>query len=357
MINYLHIKNYKIINEIKLDNLPGITLLSGYNNVGKSTILEAIFTLFDRNDPNIFQNTHSWRGIPFTDWNPESLWAPSFNNYDLTKVIEIEARMGEESEKITYQYLPNHMFVSQPGFISNNMPIVREKSSETPFVFSALKMEYYHNDNHPHVAYLMLQNGGLQYTSLLPTVQRFQVVILNLRGRENSIDLAKRFGDIDNLGGQNKIIDFLQILEPDLKGLSIAVLGNMPVIHANIGLSRKVPIAYTGDGLTRLLSIILYIISNKDGIVLIDEIESGIHYSKLPLIWRAIARASKQFNCQIICTTHSYECMQAITEGFEDDVKDDFLYVRLDKENNDIFPKYYPYPIFETAINNNWEIR
>ncbi len=54
MITQLNIKNFKIFKELHLEKLSRFTLLSGYDNVGKSTILEAIFMLFDLNNPHIF---------------------------------------------------------------------------------------------------------------------------------------------------------------------------------------------------------------------------------------------------------------------------------------------------------------
>ncbi len=268
--------------------------------------------------------------------------------------------LGEIPEKRILQlpeYIPNYNLPISSGFVINNPKSDKETTSEKLPVSAALRMQYLHNNTSNIEAHITISNGALQIISPIQSQQMPPVIILTLRTRENAIDLARRFGDIDNIGGQERIIDFLRILEPDLKGLSIAVLGNMPIIHANVGLSRKIPIAYTGDGLTRLLSMILSIVACKDGIVLIDEIESGIYYSKLPLIWKAISKAAKEFNCQIISTTHSYECMQAITEGLEDDEKDDFLYVRLDKKDEAISAKNYPYPLFESAILNNWEIR
>ncbi len=250
--------------------------------------------------------------------------------------------LGEIPEKRILQlpeYIPNYNLPISSGFVINNPKSDKETTSEKLPVSAALRMQYLHNNTSNIEAYITISNGALQIISPIQSQQMPPVIILTLRTRENAIDLARRFGDIDNIGGLERIIDFLRILEPDLKGLSIAVLGNMPIIHANVGLSRKIPIAYTGDGLTRLLSMILSIVACKDGIVLIDEIESGIHYSKLPLIWKAISKAAKEFNCQIISTTHSYECMQAITEGLEDDEKDDFLYVRLDKKDEAISAK------------------
>ena len=43
--------------------------------------------------------------------------------------------------------------------------------------------------------------------------------------------------------------------------------------------------------------------------ILIDEIETGFHYSMFDKLWEVIATTAKKNNCQIIATTHIYECM------------------------------------------------
>ena len=62
-------------------------------------------------------------------------------------------------------------------------------------------------------------------------------------------------------------------------------------IHGDIGLPLLLPIPLMGEGLRRLLSLLLAIANLKDGIVLIDEIENGFHYSVHKKVWQAIASA------------------------------------------------------------------
>ena len=85
------------------------------------------------------------------------------------------------------------------------------------------------------------------------------------------------------------------------------------------------PLKLAGDGLNKLLFIVLSIISNPDSILLIDEIESGFHYSMYPKLWETIALAARENACQIIATTHSYECIAGAIDGIEKaDRKSDF---------------------------------
>lgn len=115
-----------------------------------------------------------------------------------------------------------------------------------------------------------------------------------------------------------------------------------------------------GDGVNRLLSIILAIATTKNGIVLIDEIDSGIHYSAMTNVWEGITMAAREFNCQVIATTHSYECLQAATEGTtRAGLADDFSYIRLDRipKDNEIVAKVYSNDVLTAALGRGWEVR
>lgn len=151
--------------------------------------------------------------------------------------------------------------------------------------------------------------------------------------------------------------DFLKIIEPRLKSLSSVTMGDTSLIHGDIGLSRKIPVSYMGDGISRLLSIILSIATTKNGIVLIDECENGIHHSVMPKIWEAIAKAAREYNCQVICTTHSYECLEAAQEGISGELADDFSYVRIDREKNKRVAKCFDHEMLSMALKNNMEVR
>ena len=87
------------------------------------------------------------------------------------------------------------------------------------------------------------------------------------------------------------------------------------MIWGDIGLPELVPLPAMGEGMTQIAWLVLAIASMPDGVVLVDEIENGIHHSVLPDVWRAIDEAAKQFHTQIFATTHSFECVMAAHES------------------------------------------
>ena len=107
-----------------------------------------------------------------------------------------------------------------------------------------------------------------------------------------------------------------------------------------------------------MLFIILAIIENPNSFILIDEIESGFHYSMYPKLWYAIASAAQENNCQIIATTHSYECIDGAIDGIESaNMQNCFCYYRIERneDNNKAFR--YSGNLLRSAINCSMEVR
>ena len=77
-----------------------------------------------------------------------------------------------------------------------------------------------------------------------------------------------------------EFLNALKILEPKLLSLSIALPDGKPMIYGSTG-SSKIPLHLMGEGMNRLASMLLLIFKAKNGIVLIDELENGFHYSIL----------------------------------------------------------------------------
>ncbi len=67
----------------------------------------------------------------------------------------------------------------------------------------------------------------------------------------------------------------------------------------------------------------------QDGILLIDEIESGLHYSVQPDLWRLVFEVARRLNVQVFATTHSWDCIEAFQEAIQQDSEGDGLLISL----------------------------
>lgn len=358
MISKLHILGFKGLEDLELPRLSRVTLLGGRNNVGKTSVLEALFMFFDRLNPQMILRQFAWRGVSVLSMEPESMWAPVFNNYDLNIPIIISAVINSSEEKMTVKFNPNYILPSIPADVAKSgVKSFQVRTDQKPAPSYALDIRYDSKDMKNQMAHLLMgpEGIGMHVDNVKMTARRS--VFIGARGPVYPSEDAERFGQLDIMGKQDKILDFLRLMEPNLKSLSSIAMGDTSLIHGDVGLARKIPVSYMGDGVSRLLTIILAIATSSNGIVVIDECENGIHYSVMPKIWEGIARAAREFDCQVIGTTHSYECLEAACNGITEDLTSDFSYIRIDRTDSKTKAKCFDHGMLKVAIETNMEVR
>ncbi|OQX24368.1 MAG: hypothetical protein BWK80_21225 [Desulfobacteraceae bacterium IS3] len=84
-----------------------------------------------------------------------------------------------------------------------------------------------------------------------------------------------------------------------------------------------------GEGMNRLLGIALALVNSKDGFLLVDEIDNGIHYSAQSDLWRLIFEGAKRMNVQVFATTHSWDCIEAFQQAATESGTDDGMLISL----------------------------
>ena len=357
MITGFEIKGFKKFEHLSIPQFSRTTLVGGRNNVGKTSLLDAIFLFFDRINPQMVTNQFARRGVSILPLEPESMWSPIFNNFGMKQGIDISVTYGNitETMNITFNptYLPSLVQANKEGTSGQHLQI---KTDQRPMPSYALDIVYKTNGikgtSHLTVG---IEGLGLHVDKMGAT--KTQAIFISSRHIVPANEDAERYGKLDVVGEENDILEFLRIIEPNLKTLSSVTIGNISMVHGDIGLQRKIPVSYMGEGVSKLLSIILAIANTKGGIVLIDEFENGFHYSVMQKIWEGIGKAAKKYDCQVIATTHSYECLEAAYNGFSGDLEKDFTYLRLDSSGDETKAKIFDYKMLKVAIESNMEVR
>lgn len=169
------------------------------------------------------------------------------------------------------------------------------------------------------------------------------------------LDVQKRFDEIQVRKQIDLIVDVLKEIDDSLVDLSLG----KDVIYCDIGLDRLMPINVMGDGMYRLLAIVLAISTQQNGILLIDEIDTGLHYSAQEVLWNVVFKSAKKFNVQIFATTHSLECIKAFSSTCSNQSPkeiDTKLY-RIEKRDDDIKAIDYDGEILAASLDSGWEMR
>ena len=93
-----------------------------------------------------------------------------------------------------------------------------------------------------------------------------------------------------------------------------------------------VPLQSFGDGAVRLFGLALVLVNSRDGFLLIDEAENGIHHSVQPDLWRMVLKTAEENNVQVLATTHSYDCVRGFAEAMTECDGIGGALVRLERE-------------------------
>ena len=168
---------------------------------------------------------------------------------------------------------------------------------------------------------------------------------------------AQRFSDLEVAGQQEVLLESLRIIEPRLVKLSLNVSGGLTLIHAQRASGPLMPLVYFGEGMVRIASMVLEIASARGGVVLVDEIENGIHHSILQDLWKVIAETTQKFGAQVVATTHSWECILAAHRAFAGSPEYDFRLHRLDRVDDAVRAVTYDKDSIEGAIKARLEVR
>ncbi|RLC14774.1 MAG: hypothetical protein DRI57_13935 [Deltaproteobacteria bacterium] len=108
---------------------------------------------------------------------------------------------------------------------------------------------------------------------------------------------------------------FLKIISENFEDIAFVKVNNIErtgmVKLAN--LDGPIPLNGMGDGMLRILQLVLGIFPARNGFLLIDEFENGLHFSVQKQIWKLIFELASDLNIQVFATTHSWDCIEAFS--------------------------------------------
>ena len=358
MIQDVEIFNFKCFKSLYLPELSRVNIVAGRNNVGKTSLLEALWIFHDRKAPQMFLKTLAWRGIPRVATDARSVWAPFFHGLDLNSPISMKLKINGKSATAEYKFNPNYS-PTQGGATPGHKQEESQQhvsTADKDGSCQALDITYTNPDGQKATGHLYMRDGESFLEHKEPPSRIHPTIILGARWREPPEEEAKRLSAMIENKNEKTVEEFLSIMAP-VVDLQISTTSGAPSIICDIGLSRLVPLAYVGDGMTRLLSIILAMGACQGGLILIDEIENGIHHSVQADFMKALFEAAKRFNCQIVATTHSYEFLRHAHGGLTGLFEPEFRYIRLEKNGDQTKAVTFNHEMLGAAVEANLEVR
>ena len=362
------VRNFRGFRELSMEGFGRITLLTGANNVGKTALLEAIFAHSAGSNPAWLPAVNAIRGLAFTNvqlGTAETPWAELFYRFDTSKTIEFEGKLksfGERRLQVSRVTDPEKLRRLQDRQLQDQPIQGFAPKSEPPTSLSiepsqVLQFDYSGNSLKKETSYFIL---GARSVRVDPPVSPSPPLTVLYQSEARPVatgDNAQRFSQLQASGQDALLIDALREIEPRLKALRILVIGNEPSIYGDIGLGHLLPIAMMGEGTGHFLQMVLGVATTPRGVVMLDEIENGLHHSVHEKVWRSLNETAKRFDTQVIVTTHSFECIEAFYAASQISGGFDPILFRLDRRGEDIRAVRYDQESLEGALEHRLEVR
>ncbi|CDN31323.1 hypothetical protein BN938_1229 [Mucinivorans hirudinis] len=351
MINSVKIKNYKCFEEIEFPQLRRVNLITGKNNTGKSSVLEAISLLVNNNDPRWLHVILNNRGenIRFLGRSryEEELNVPRYfletiksiffqRKIDLGEKIEI----GSKELSLTIDYEDE-----------NSLPL---DDVEEKIIFKFLVNGIGNSQTFPIESYF---KKGYSYSLANNTDYVFTKSYL----REVNADIW----DSIQLYEEKRIevINVLKLIDSNIENITFKKRdfspspSRYPIVKIK-GVDNEVPLMSMGEGINRILTIILAMINCRNGYVFIDEFENGIHYSVQKKMWEIIFKLAQELDIQVFATTHSNDTIATFSRVLDEVGADKGMLCRLFiSKNGSIRQTEFDAKELAIAIENNIETR
>ncbi len=167
---------------------------------------------------------------------------------------------------------------------------------------------------------------------------------------------AQQFSFLLKIKQEHDVLDGIQIIDSSVQRIQVVSEPSGPSIYLDVGLETLVPLAVCGEGLVRLFSIIVELTASRNGVLLIDEIDNGLHYSVMANLWLVLGELAAKHNVQIFATTHNDDMMRSALESFAG--KEGLLGLfRIDKRGDRHVMVGYDDEAMEAVLETNFEVR
>lgn len=370
LITNLEIKGYRGIEYLEMTGLTQLTLIVGNNNCGKTSVLEALRIVCGdqpveaiweglrvRNELIEAGKTGFQAYVRSLFWNFQLQPGAQFciHAEAATKTMEVCGVITNRPRRAVSDRMQGHTAEEdqgQPVRFGRNGPLWLQLRLGNTAAGSAKSEPFWELEVEGQRGIGMRYPGGWDR---LESSEVFPVTYLHTRSMvaERLIDW---FSEVLTHVHESHVVSALKLIEPRTQ--SVAVLPSQSHTLANIivqleGISERIPITSMGDGMWTILGIVLAIINTKNGVLLIDEIDTGLHHSVMTSMWKVVHTLAAELQVQVIATTHSRDCFESLAPIAQDNAS--VCIHRLERGQSRSI--CYDEAEIREAVRRGWEVR
>lgn len=357
-LTYFKIKNFKRFDSFEMIDLGQFNLIVGDNNVGKTSVLEAL--LFDENINNLIFNY--W--IAYWTRGLETIKENTLTDKDIRQTRFWESIFKRLKSPIEITQNKKHYRLeikSKDALSANEVSKLKEsiisvipeqwiKLSSTNDADWQMASAYFEGEQVPQENDRYNIDANISFLST------------NLGYRSNLIDMYYAFVN-SNKNIRKEIEDSLRLLIPKIEEVRPHRIGHNEIIGVTLSDSDIIyPLTYFGDGTVKYFRLLLEVLLAKGKRLMVDEIGAGIHFTRLKSYWKTVLQLCEKYEVQLFATTHSLECQRAFVEALDDlemhqYQKDARNILLIENKQGEIKAITYDFEQFEYALNIGFNTR
>ena len=338
MYSSIRIQGYRGLDSFRLCGLGRVNLLVGTNNCGKTSILECIELLRSAGHPSVLSAIAARRGEWTRAGDGDARGTPVhrsnlvdvshlFANRGLENPIRIEAeRAGGADPAAWNDRVTVCVQAPSPSEHDERGPEPAEGDDDARLVLRVKWSDAQDAYRAPVTDEGLLPASRLRHPLHLGRALRLgrwrnlarQPVRVVTPTGVTAADVAETLSEFVLTPKEEAVTRALRIVEPAIERIAPVDLGrhnrDAPggVVLKLRDAPDRVPIGSMGDGLWRMLGLALALADAEGGVVLIDEIDSGFHYSVMEDMWRMLGEQAAALSVQVFATTHSRDCYESL---------------------------------------------
>lgn len=328
-LDSLRIERFRQLRELTIPELGHVNLVVGGNNSGKSTVLEALRFYAGKGAPSLMRELLRSHG----EWDEDERFAGLRirNLFHGRRFPDMDGELlsvGEASgnKRISMEYVLQDIAdllgfsdAKEPGEVKRILLAEGKRSGagvdSVEFQVEGKKGpciqlgQLFGVQSDPFGA----QFGGAMYERRIAGM-RIPCEFVP-PGTLDGPRLSEAWDGVVLKPSQSVALEALRIIEPDTEDLAFVhdAHKRMAVVKLR-GFDQPVPLQSMGDGMTRVLQLVLTALRAADGFLLVDEFENGLHHSVQTKVWEILFSLAQIRGLQIFATTHSNDCVRAFSQ-------------------------------------------
>ncbi len=318
----LTIEGLRGIKELHIPRLGRVNLITGKNNTGKSTVLEALRLHAHNGSPNIINEILSVHEGHRRDMERRETSTERDVLIPVSALFHGHPARLEDCRPITIATSSSNgslvlgirvgWFTAEKGEYGVSSTVEREME-HLPAFGDELALVINAEDWSQKVALELFRRDGKVGTwPIMGLIRR--CLFISPHSLDRTDTMAGLWDDVALTEDEDRVVEALRIIEPGISAVSMVGgdgYSRMKMVLARVkGMPRPVPLRSLGDGVNRLFSIALSLVNAKGGVLLIDEFENGLHYSVQADVWRMIFALASSLDVQVFATTHSEDAIR-----------------------------------------------